>query len=75
MNSRLCLGNFFRRVDCRNRVSVFHTRYVGAKQTGALLDVSLGKILLVAQCPQALTDIVPVFLLSVPALYCRATNP
>src|ERR1700692_197311 len=50
-------GQFLKRLDRRDRVSVFHTRNVGAKQSRSFLDLALCKILLLTQCPQTVPDI------------------
>src|ERR1700680_1523814 len=50
-------GQFLKRLDRRDRVSVFHTRNVGAKQSRSFLDLALCKILRLTQCPQTVPDI------------------
>ena len=48
--------NFLQRLDGRNGMAVFNAGNVAAKQTGALLDIALGKFLVLAHSADAVTN-------------------
>src|ERR1700692_588998 len=50
-------GKLLKRLDGRDRVSIFYTRNVGAKHSRSFLDLVLCKILRFTQCPQTVPDI------------------
>ena len=49
-------SQFFQRFDGRNGVAIFDAGDVAAKQTGSLLDITLGEFLFFAQSAKPVTD-------------------
>lgn len=50
------LSHFFKCVNCRNCVTVFHSRDIATEQARSLLDVPLGHILLLTQQLQSFAN-------------------
>jgi len=48
--------HFLERLDGRYRMAIFHARYIATKQSCALFDVPLGKLLCFAQGTKPITD-------------------
>jgi hypothetical protein len=48
--------HFFERLNGRNRMAIFHARYIATKQSCALFDVPLGELLCFAQGAKTITN-------------------